>query len=140
MPTLAERAFPARPNPMAVAATSAAGADVIPPAVLLRHPDRGTGAWLGARTSLAWQNVRTYEQETGLCCRATRLSGALSTKDSKSTESGAAQSCLWPHERCAVKQEHALAVRHDLWFSWNSCVLLDSRACTGSGFHSPIGS
>jgi len=44
LPTLAQRAFPARANPMAVAASSAAGVDVSPPSVLLRHPDRGTGA------------------------------------------------------------------------------------------------
>lgn len=48
MPTLAERAFPARANPVAHAASSAASAEVTPPSVLLRHPDRGTGAslWL----------------------------------------------------------------------------------------------
>lgn len=53
-PTLAEHAFPARANPMAHAASSAANADVSPPSVLLRHPDRGTGAllWLGAHQSL----------------------------------------------------------------------------------------
>lgn len=44
MPTLAERAFPARANPMVVAASSAATADITPPSVLMRHPDRGTGA------------------------------------------------------------------------------------------------
>ena len=47
LPTLAQRAFPARANPMAVAASSAAGVDVSPPSVLLRHPDRGTGASVG---------------------------------------------------------------------------------------------
>ena len=44
MPTLAERALPARANPMVVAASSAATADITPPSVLMRHPDRGTGA------------------------------------------------------------------------------------------------
>ena len=43
-PKLLERPVPARANPMAVAASSAAGVDVSPPSVLLRHPDRGTGA------------------------------------------------------------------------------------------------